>query len=420
MVIIDSPTVSSGGVSSTPGGTTIVVTSGQVFLLRNEFYFDQPANGGTFAMAIYWDVPSSDENFTLENVPSVYWISGPENGLPVENVQWDNNVINPASSGQWEISAWINSADKNYIDGHFYIDFWLRAASGDGTLHKENDNHQLHYGLGIAVGESTPIVVPINDVTVNVTAIKITRSVSVSISPNDSIGQGEVTLIYKIMINNTGDVPDNYSLRIIDNAGWSPRVLPTSLLNVSPGENRNATLSVTVPSNAVGGTDNMTVTATSQTDNTVSGSASCTAQATVMETSLAISEESFTLQAGESKYLTATLISDGNPVKGETIIWSATAGTFALSNGITNAAGQVSVVYTAPSDKTVIIVRASYAGSGQYAPTSASSYGTITASHSGILTGAIIGIAITIGCGVIGATILLVRRRWATAIRARS
>jgi len=97
-------------------------------------------------------------------------------------------------------------------------------------------------------------------------------------------------------------------------------------------------------------------------------------------TSLTISEENFTLQAGESKYITATLTSGGNPIKEENIIWSATAGTIAPSSGKTNTAGQVSVVYTAPSYETLVIVSASYAGSEQYESSSASSYGTITAS----------------------------------------
>ena len=161
------PPVSAGGVTSTPGGTTIKVIPGQVFLLRNELYFDQPTYGGYFAIAIYWDAPSSDENFTLENTPSIYWTSGAEKGSPLENVQWDNNVIHPAPSGQWEISAWIDSADKNYVDGHFNVDIWLRAASGNGTPHSLG-NQQLSYGVGIAVIEATPKLVPIDNVTIDV------------------------------------------------------------------------------------------------------------------------------------------------------------------------------------------------------------------------------------------------------------
>ena len=97
-------------------------------------------------------------------------------------------------------------------------------------------------------------------------------------------------------------------------------------------------------------------------------------------TSLTISEENFTSQPDESKYLTAKLTSNGNPVEGETLTWSATAGTIAPSSGTTSTAGQVTVVYTAPSYETLVIVSASYAGSEQYESSSASSYGTIAGS----------------------------------------
>jgi hypothetical protein len=96
------------------------------------------------------------------------------------------------------------------------------------------------------------------------------------------------------------------------------------------------------------------------------------------------SGENFTLQARESKYLTAELRSDGslvqsgNPIEGENVTWSATAGTIAPSSGETNNIGQVTVVYTAPSYVTSVIVSASYAGSGRYEPSSVNSYGTIT------------------------------------------
>jgi parallel beta-helix repeat protein len=106
----------------------------------------------------------------------------------------------------------------------------------------------------------------------------IIGGVSVSISPRASSGANGVTITYAVTVSNNEDVSDNFNLTVNDNAGWSPTVLPTSLA-ISPWEPRTATLSVTVPSNAIGGTiDNIKVTATSQTNNTISGSASCTAK----------------------------------------------------------------------------------------------------------------------------------------------
>jgi hypothetical protein len=169
IVIITLP-VSAGGVTSTPEDTTITVVSGQTFLLRNELYFNQPAYGGYFAIAIYWDTPSSIENFVLENAPSVYWTSGPENGLPVENVQWENVPTGVPIGTAWQVGLWIDSADKNYIDGHFNVDVWLRAASGDGTLHQVGLENNIAYGVGISVIEQYPIITPVDNVAVDVVA----------------------------------------------------------------------------------------------------------------------------------------------------------------------------------------------------------------------------------------------------------
>jgi hypothetical protein len=68
---------------------------------------------------------------------------------------------------------------------------------------------------------------------------------------------------------------DNYNLTVSDNAGWSLSIFPNSLM-IPPGENRAATLSVTIPENAEYCTEDLiTVTATSQADSSVSDSASC-------------------------------------------------------------------------------------------------------------------------------------------------
>ena len=128
-------------------------------------------------------------------------------------------------------------------------------------------------------------------------------------------------------------------------------------------------------------------------------------------TSLIISEENFILQAGESKYLTATLTSDGSPVVDKLITWSVTAGTIAPSSSKTDTAGQVTVVYTAPSYETSIIVSASYVGSEQYESSSVNSYGTITEPSTGISMELVIGIPIVIGCAIIVAALYMRRRK---------
>jgi hypothetical protein len=109
--------------------------------------------------------------------------------------------------------------------------------------------------------------------------VTIARGVSVSISPSDNNGANGATLTYTVTVSNTGNVSDNYALTPTDDAGWSPSVLPTSLV-VDAFSSENATLSVTIPSDAIGGTvDNITV----QADGTgVSDSDICTAQVTAI------------------------------------------------------------------------------------------------------------------------------------------
>jgi len=92
--------------------------------------------------------------------------------------------------------------------------------------------------------------------------IYTTRNVSVSISPSYKSGLlgGNVTFI--VTVKNEGDVSDTYSLSTTDNAGWSSSVSPTSL-TVPAKENRTATLTVAIPSDAENCTrDNIRVTAT--------------------------------------------------------------------------------------------------------------------------------------------------------------
>jgi parallel beta-helix repeat protein len=101
--------------------------------------------------------------------------------------------------------------------------------------------------------------------------VTIIRGFSVSISPRSQSGENGATLTYTVTVNNIGIGSDNYFLTDNDNAEWSLSVLPTSLLNVSPGTSWNATLSVTLGI----GTDTITVHVTN--DNTT-GEATCAAR----------------------------------------------------------------------------------------------------------------------------------------------
>ena len=104
--------------------------------------------------------------------------------------------------------------------------------------------------------------------------------VSVSISPDYLSGLPGETLDYTVTVRNIGENVDTYELTVSDNENWSSTLSENPLENIGPGENGIVTLSVTVPENAIGCTeDNILVVAVSQTDNTVTGSDTCIAHA---------------------------------------------------------------------------------------------------------------------------------------------
>jgi hypothetical protein len=110
--------------------------------------------------------------------------------------------------------------------------------------------------------------------------VVVSRGVSVSISPPTQSGADNATLTYTVTVSNTGNVSDTYSLTENDNAGWSPNLSKTSIVMGPFSSDNTVTLSVTVPSNAIGGTiDGITVTANGTGD---SGSGSCVAQAAML------------------------------------------------------------------------------------------------------------------------------------------
>jgi uncharacterized repeat protein (TIGR01451 family) len=118
----------------------------------------------------------------------------------------------------------------------------------------------------------------------------ITRGVNVSISPSDENALHGNALTYAVTVTNMGNVTDNYNLGISDILSWTLALDNNSFDNVQDhGGVVTTTLRVTIPQNAAYGTvDNITVTATSQTDNAVSGSGSCTARSATVSCKLSI------------------------------------------------------------------------------------------------------------------------------------
>ena len=97
-------------------------------------------------------------------------------------------------------------------------------------------------------------------------------------------------------------------------------------------------------------------------------------------TQLTIAPATFFLRLEESITLTAALTSEGSPLEGKPIEWSIIpAGTGSISppSGITDASGQVTTTYTAPSYETSVTITASFVGDDQYQASSGNSSGTI-------------------------------------------
>ena len=155
--------------------------------------------------------------------------------------------------------------------------------------------------------------------------------VSVSISPDYLSGLPGETLDYTVTVRNIGENVDTYELTVSDNENWSSTLSENPLENIGPGENGTVTLSVTVPENAIGCTeDNILVVAVSQTDNTVTGSDTCIAHALSpkAEFSLAtlykVSLDAKLYIENGSK-LVVKFYTYGDAYENESLFWSGTA-----------------------------------------------------------------------------------------------
>jgi len=110
----------------------------------------------------------------------------------------------------------------------------------------------------------------------------IVRGVEVSISPSYRENLPGENLIYDIIVRNTGNIADTYTLENSDNIGW-PLSLENTSLAIPPFENRITKLTVTIPENALPCTnDNILVIATSTENAAVIDNDSCIAHVKII------------------------------------------------------------------------------------------------------------------------------------------
>jgi hypothetical protein len=268
-----------------PGGNAIEVESGQTFVLRHRLHWGEP-DPGFYAIGIYWDSPENNpaENFTFLYTSAYFDADGdnsPDPGVAmIENRVRFEEGPSPDNSTRTRYGVVVYSLEDTR-DGTFNVDIWLRAA-GWGANHSPTENHPIYYSGTIDVWEATTLSVSASPITIRVPA----RGVDISISPSYQSGLPGATLNYAVTVTNTGEVIDNYNLSVSDNLGWGPSLSENLLENVLPGENREVTLSVTIPDNALDATDNITVTATSAANPLVGASDNCAARAIEVQTAI--------------------------------------------------------------------------------------------------------------------------------------
>jgi len=220
------------------------------------------------------------DTFNLENsgLPDV----------PILNVRVHARVMK-TTGATTKINLIIRTHDNDHLSEDmtltwsyttYYRDWAVNPNTGGSWTFSEVD------ALQAGVRSASTTNHQVTQVYVDVTYEIPRYGVEASISPDNQSASPGATLEYTVSVINQGNAEDNYALTVSDNAGWWPTLSDNSL-TIPRGENGITTLTVVIPENAADGTeDNITVAATSQADNTASGSASCIAEALVTAKSM--------------------------------------------------------------------------------------------------------------------------------------
>jgi uncharacterized membrane protein len=222
----------------------------------------------------------------------VSWVENKPSGTSIivsVRTGYDNNPYD----GGW--SAWYqqsNGSENISMPNGRYVQYRVELSTTNDTKTPELSEIMLNYEVGV---DNIPL-----------------RHVELSISPTYQSGWGS-PLTYTLTIKNTGLLNDLYDLSVRDNENWGLMVTPPEVY-VQTGDTEFAALSVTTPGGVMPLTqDNITVTATSQADNTVSSENNCVAQvAIVKKVEVTISPTASIGLPGGTLTYTATVKNIGN------------------------------------------------------------------------------------------------------------
>jgi parallel beta-helix repeat protein len=256
-----------------------------------------------------------DGGVTLNRVDDQLW------GENITASEFDSQAITneETRAGKFTSSGWdyLDATDQlnsDYGAGNTYASFRLRWANDNGS----EPSIEIDDGRFLVIdGSSFSLFLYSSEYDDSDPYLEIVYvppyAVSASISPSEESGQPTQVLSYTVTVSNTGNLDDNYILTASDNMGWGPLVSPT-LLTVASGSAVEATLTVTIPENAIGYTeDNITVVATSQADTMVSDNASCTAHVQVVRGVNVIVEPKSQFDViGENAVFTVTVKNTGD------------------------------------------------------------------------------------------------------------
>jgi uncharacterized membrane protein len=274
------PTVSPGSLTVSPGGTGTATLS--VTIPENVPVYTVDNMRVTATGTGVSDSDSCTAHVIQAGLRVVRISITPENqsGAPGAALQYRVDVTNGSDQGHvFDLRISGGTGWKPRVSpGSLTL---AAGASGTATL-------SVTVPGGVIGGSSVGICVTATsraDPTLSASASCIARvavvpGVKVSISPDEDSGSPGTALKYTFTVTNIGNVVDTYDLAVTDTAGWNLE-LSSSPLTISMGSSENTVLNVTIPENAEpGAADDITITAISRVDPTVSGSASCRAIAT--------------------------------------------------------------------------------------------------------------------------------------------